>query len=59
MDIARNEQLQPKVLKVGNTTIRIHSRLAHMTSEERREWYRKEWERGNPVLRRIAEVLFE
>jgi hypothetical protein len=28
-----------------------------MTSEERRDWYRQEMEKGNPVLKRIAKAV--
>lgn len=46
-----------KVFIDGNTTIKICSPLVHMTSEERREWYREELAKGNPVLKRIAKAV--
>lgn len=49
---------EPFVKKSGNTIIRIHSDLAWMSEEEQRDWYKSEWEKGNPVLLRIAKVLF-
>jgi hypothetical protein len=39
---------------IGNSTIIIHSPLVAMTSEERAEWFKLEWEKGNPVLKEIA-----
>jgi hypothetical protein len=48
-----------KEFKFGNTTVIIHSPLANMTSEERREWYKKEMERGNPVLKEIEKAVNE
>jgi hypothetical protein len=46
-----------KEFKFGNTTVIIHSPLANMTSEERREWYREEMAKGNPVLKEIAQAV--
>jgi hypothetical protein len=41
----------------GNTKVIIHSPLASMTSDERRGWYKKEQEKGNPVLKEIAQAV--
>lgn len=50
---------KPRVYHFGNTTVKIHSQLAWMTEDEQRDWYKKEWKKGNPVLHNIAQVLFE
>ena len=44
-------------IKIGNTRIVIKSQLVQMTSEERREFYRQETEKGNPILKRIAKAV--
>lgn len=44
-------------VKIGNTKVVIKSKLATMTSEERRDWYRNESENGNPVLKRISQAV--
>jgi len=46
-----------KEFKFGNTTVIIHSPLASMTSDERREWYRAEQAKGNRVLKEIAQAV--
>jgi hypothetical protein len=43
--------------KIGNTTIIIHSPLVVMTSEERKQWFKDEWEKGNPILMQIADAV--
>lgn len=43
--------------RIGNATIIVHSILAKMTSEERTEWFKTEWEKGNPVLKEIAAAV--
>ncbi|WP_270583837.1 hypothetical protein [Bacillus smithii] len=48
-----------KKFKIGNTTVVIHSRLVLMSADERKEWYRKEWEKGNPVLKQIAHAVID
>lgn len=49
----------PKEFKFGNTTVIIHSQLAHMTKDEQRKWFAEEWKKGNPTLKLIAATLFE
>jgi hypothetical protein len=44
-------------VKIGNTKIVIKSQLASMTSDERRDWYHQETEKGNPILKRIAKAV--
>jgi hypothetical protein len=44
-------------IKIGNTKIVIKSQLAAMSSEERRDWYRQETEKGNPIIKRIAKAV--
>lgn len=48
-----------KKFKIGNTTVVIHSQLVLMSADERKEWYRKEWEKGNPVLKQIAHAVID
>lgn len=43
--------------KIGNTTIIIHSPLVLMSETEREEWFRTEWEKGNPLLKQIASAV--
>ncbi|WP_165902086.1 hypothetical protein [Melghiribacillus thermohalophilus] len=49
--------MKPKVLKKGNTTIKIYSHLAHMTKEEQKKWFESEWEKGNPTLKNIVNAV--
>jgi len=48
-----------KEYKFGNTTVVIHSKLVHMSPSERKQWYQKEWEKGNPVLKQIAKAVID
>jgi hypothetical protein len=48
-----------KEYKIGNSRVRVHSDLLDLTKEERKEWYRTEMEKGNPVLKEIARVVNE
>ncbi|MDQ0176499.1 hypothetical protein [Bacillus chungangensis] len=48
----------PKAFKFGNTTVIIHSPLAHMTNQEQKQWFDREWKNGNSVLKGIAATLF-
>lgn len=43
--------------KIGNTTVIIHSPLVEMTSEERSNWFNREWENSNPILKEIAQAV--
>lgn len=54
-----NQEVQPREFHFGNTTVIIHSKLAWMTEDEQRAWFKEQWEKGNPVLRHIADVLSE
>lgn len=49
----------PKTYTFGNTKVIVHSPLAHMTSDERKEFFRTEWEKGNPVLKEIAQAAYD
>lgn len=44
---------------IGNTKITIHSPngLISMSAQERQEWFHSEWAKGNPVVKRIVEVM--
>ncbi|MBA2874665.1 hypothetical protein [Thermaerobacillus caldiproteolyticus] len=48
-----------KEFKYGNTIVIIHSPLVLMSAEERKEWFEKEWEKGNPVLKQIAKAVLD
>jgi hypothetical protein len=43
--------------QIGNSTIIIHSALVTMSAEERGDWFRQEWEKGNSVLKEIAAAV--
>lgn len=49
----------PKEYIFGNTKVIVYSPLAHMTKEERKEFFRSEWEKGNPVLKEIAQAAHD
>ncbi|MFC4323672.1 hypothetical protein [Litchfieldia salsa] len=53
-----NVILKPKEYTFGNTTVIVHSKLAHMNREEQRNWFQQEWENGNPVLKHIVEAAY-
>lgn len=46
-----------KEYKFGEATVIIHSPLANLTDEERGEWMRKEYEKGNPILLNIEKAV--
>lgn len=46
-----------KEFNFGNTTVIIHSPLASMSSDKRREWYRDEQAKENQVLKEIAKAV--
>lgn len=48
-----------KEYKSGNTTVVIHSQLALLSPTEQKEWFEKEWEKGNPVLKQIAKAVID
>jgi hypothetical protein len=41
----------------GRTKVRVHSNLLDVTKEERRQWYREEMAKGNPILKEIAKAV--
>ncbi|UFU00335.1 hypothetical protein KO561_05130 [Radiobacillus kanasensis] len=51
MDIPKKEH------KIGNTTVIIHSPLVAMSEGDRKQWFEEEWEKGNQVLRDIADAV--
>lgn len=53
------EAIKPEVIKIGNTTVIIRSRLNGMTSEERREWFEREKKKGNPILEQISRAIYD
>lgn len=48
-----------KEFQFGNTKVIIHSPLVEMTSNERKQWFLDEWEKGNPVLKEIASAVHD
>ena len=48
--------MKMKEYQFGNSKVIIHSPLALMNKEEQKEWYKQEWERGNPILKAIVEA---
>ena len=48
-------------LTIGNTRIIVRSPngVIVMEPSEQREWFRRQWEQGNPVVRTIAETALE
>ncbi len=52
-------EMQSETIKSGNTTVIIHSKLAGLSIEERRQFLEKEWSKQNPVLLNIAKVVSE
>ncbi|MED3783020.1 MULTISPECIES: hypothetical protein [Geobacillus] len=48
-----------KEFKYGNTTVIVHSPLVLMSKEERKQWFEQEWQKGNPILRQIAEAVLD
>jgi hypothetical protein len=46
-----------KEYQVGNPKIIIHSELANMTKEEKKEWFETEEAKANPVLKQIKEAM--
>jgi len=57
--LGRDQHMEPKVIKSGNATLRIHSPLAHMSQDEKRKWFQDEWENGNPVVRNIVQTALQ
>ncbi|MBY0144274.1 hypothetical protein [Neobacillus niacini] len=48
-----------QVMKIGNTTLFIHSELCRLTQDERRQYFQEELERGNPVLLELQRLVRE
>jgi hypothetical protein len=46
-----------KEFRFGNSTVIIHSPLASMTSDDRRDWYHDEQTKGNLILKEIAQAV--
>ncbi|CEG25968.1 hypothetical protein BN1002_00806 [Bacillus sp. B-jedd] len=42
---------------IGNSTVIVHSPLVEMTSAERANWFKEQWEEGHPVLKEIARAV--
>ncbi|WP_018130179.1 hypothetical protein [Effusibacillus pohliae] len=50
-----------RVFQVGNSKITVHSPcgVIAMEPDEQREWFKREWESGNPAVRRLVEIARE
>jgi hypothetical protein len=58
--VSRGESSMRKPKKehqIGNSTIIIHSPLVTMSAEQRGDWFKEEWEKGNSVLKEIAAAV--
>jgi hypothetical protein len=42
---------------IGNSKVIFHSPLVEMDEKERSEWFQREWEDGNPILKRISNAV--
>ncbi len=52
-----NVQMDSKEFKFGNSTVIVHSNLVYMSKQERQEWFEKEWQKENPVLKNIIAAV--
>lgn len=48
---------QMKEIISGNTKIVIHSDLANLSEEEKKQWFETEKAKGNPILKQITEAM--
>ena len=48
-----------KTFHFGNAKVIVNSPLALMSKEERKQFFIEEWEKGNPVLKEIAEAAYD
>ncbi|MBV7507402.1 hypothetical protein KW850_19365 [Bacillus sp. sid0103] len=46
-----------QIMKIGNSTVIIHSELCRLSSDEKRQWFEEEIEKGNPVLLDIQRAI--
>lgn len=55
------DTLVSQTTEVGLTRITVHSPsgVIAMSPAEQKAWFDAEWEKGNPVIRRLAEVALE
>ncbi|MED3550147.1 hypothetical protein [Cytobacillus praedii] len=52
-------EIPSKEFIFGNTKVIVRSPLVAMTKEERKKFFKEEWEKGNPVLKEIAEAAHD
>jgi hypothetical protein len=50
-------QTHRKEYHIGKSRAVVHSDLLLLTKGQRREWYRSEMDKGNPVLKEIARAV--
>jgi hypothetical protein len=50
--------MQPKEFIFGNSKVIVHSKLVHMDKKEQREWFAKELNNHNPVLKNIVHAAY-
>jgi hypothetical protein len=43
----------------GNSKVIVYSPLAQMSKEEQKEFFKNEWEKGNSILKDIAQAAHD
>lgn len=51
--------MDSKTYQFGNTKVIVYSHLINMSREEQENWYNDQWEKKNPTLLRVAQVVEE
>lgn len=46
-----------KEYQFGNTAVIVHSPLLKLTTDERKQWFKEETEKNNPILQDIAKAI--
>lgn len=46
-----------KEYQIGNTKMVIHSDIVNLSEEERKQWFKSEMKKGNPVLKEIEAAV--
>lgn len=58
IDVTKGDEDMKEYI-IGNTKVIIHSPLVNMNIDEKKQWFKEEWEKGNKVLKGIAEAVFD
>lgn len=48
-----------KIYNIGNTVIKVHSPIVHMTDEERKKHFEEQIAKKNPVYMEIIEAMHD